>query len=112
MIEGAEAERIHGESDLSDDVVRAHPIYIKAKEDVEKAREGVKKLKAELEQKDERLAHYKELLKSQAVRMHQMNVAMWNDIPEENKNVEVIIDVQDMGSQDNILAFKKREKLD
>ncbi|CSA90316.1 Uncharacterised protein [Vibrio cholerae] len=43
--------------------------------------------------------------------MHQMNVAMWNDIPEENKHVEVIIDVQDMGSQDNILAFKKREKL-
>ncbi|CAM3154714.1 hypothetical protein VIOR103205_14385 [Vibrio ordalii] len=104
MIEGAEAERIHGSSDVSGEVVRAHPIYIKA-------REEVKKLKAELEQKDGRLAHYKELLKSQAARMHQMNVAMWNNIPEENKHVEVIIDVQDMGSQDNILAFKKREKL-
>ncbi|MDF4489658.1 hypothetical protein P3513_21200 [Vibrio parahaemolyticus] len=111
MIEGAEAERIHGSNDVSGEVVRAHPIYIKAREDLEKAKEEVKKLKAELEQKDGRLTHYKELLKSQAARMHQMNVAMWNDIPEENKHVEVIIDVQDMGSQDNILAFKKREKL-
>ncbi|MDN4695676.1 hypothetical protein QYZ44_13310 [Vibrio parahaemolyticus] len=45
MIEGAEAERIHGSSDVSGEVVRAHPIYIKAREDLEKAKEEVKNSK-------------------------------------------------------------------
>ncbi len=110
-IENAEATRVHGESDVADEVVRDHPLYIKATTNLEKASAEVKKLRAELEQKDETLNHYKELLKSQAVRMHQMNVAMWEHIPDEKKHVEVIIDVQDMGSQSNVIDFKKREKL-
>ncbi|EHR5321335.1 hypothetical protein KUL70_004269 [Vibrio parahaemolyticus] len=111
MIESAEAARIHGASDVSDKVVRTQPIYIKAKGDLAKAREEIKRLKTELAQKDEKLAHYRDLLKSQAVRMHQMNVAMWSDIPEDKKRIEVMIDVQNMESQSNVLDFKSREKL-
>ena len=40
-------------------------------------------LKREIEKKEEKLGDYKKRLKSQAVRMHQMTVAMWEHMPEE-----------------------------
>lgn len=111
-IENAEATRVYGESNVPDEVIRAHPLYIKATTNLEKANAEVKKLKAELGQKDERFERYKELLKSQAVRMHQMNVAMWEHIPDEKKHVEVMIDVQNIGTQSNVLNFKRRFEID
>lgn len=111
-IENAEATRVHGESNVPDEVIRAHPLYIKAATNLEKASAEVKKLKTALGQKDESLERYKELLKSQAVRMHQMNVAMWEHIPDEKKHVEVMIDVQDTGTQSNVLNFKRRFEID
>lgn len=112
MIENAEGERIYGKSDVSDAVIRAHPLYKKEKDKLEKAKAEIKKLKAELESKGKKLENYKERIKDQAVRMHQMNVAMWGQIPDEKKYVELMIDVQHMGMCSNVLAFRKREKLD
>ncbi|PCD85369.1 hypothetical protein [Vibrio mediterranei] len=111
-IKTAETERIHGPSDVPDKVVRKHPIYIEAKDKLDKTKDKVKKLETELALKDERLNLYKERLKAQAVRMHQMNVAMWEHIPDECKHVEVMIDVEKTGTLENIIAFKNRENLD
>lgn len=112
MIENAEGERLYGKSDVPDAVIRAHPLYKKEKDKLEKARAEIKKLKAELELKGKKLQNYKECIKEQAVRMHQMNVAMWGQIPDEKKHVELMIDVQNMGMNSNVLDFKMREKLD
>ncbi|MBF9001911.1 hypothetical protein [Vibrio nitrifigilis] len=112
LIENAEAERIYGASNVSDTVIRAHPLYVKSKEDLLKAKHEMKKLKVELELKDEKLDSYKELLKYQAVRTHQMTVAMWEQIPDDKKHVELMIDVQDMNAHSNVVDFKKREDLD
>ncbi len=97
MIENAEVERLYGESDVSDVVIRAHPLYKKEKDKLEKASAEIKRLKAELESKGKKLENYKGRIKEQAVRMHQMNVAMWGQIPDEKKHVELMIDVQSMG---------------
>lgn len=112
FIESAEAERIHGASNVADAVIRIQPLYVKAKDDLAKAKDEIKKLRAELELKNEKLDNYKKLLKEQSVRMHQMNVAMWDDIPEENKHIKLMLNVQSMGNQSNVLDFKNREKLD
>lgn len=112
MTENAEGERLYGKSDVSDAVIRDHPLYKKEKDKLAKARAEIKKLQAELELKGKKLENYKECIKEQAVRMHQMNVAMWGQIPDEKKHVELMIDVQDMGMNSNVLDFKKREKLD
>ena len=105
LIESAEANRVHGVSNVSDTVVRGHPLHIKAKEDLDKAKKEIKKLKREI-------GDYKKRLKSQAVRMHQMTVAMWEHMPEECKHIELMIDVETTGATGNVLEFKKREKLD
>ena len=112
LIESAEANRVHGVSNVSDTVVRGHPLHIKAKEDLDKAKKEIKKLKREIEKKEEKLGDYKKRLKSQAVRMHQMTVAMWEHMPEECKHIELMIDVETTGATGNVLEFKKREKLD
>ncbi|CAI4165622.1 hypothetical protein ALT1545_40012 [Alteromonas macleodii] len=44
LIESAEANRVHGVSNVSDTVVRGHPLHIKAKEDLDKAKKEIKKL--------------------------------------------------------------------
>ena len=111
-IESAEAERIYGTSEVSDAAVREHPIYIKTKENLAKAKAEIQRLKLESQSNNAKLDRYKERIKGQAVRMHQMNIAMWNQIPNEKKHVELMIDVQDMASNSNVLDFKKREKLD
>lgn len=109
----AEAARKYGSvKDVSDEAVRRHPLYIKAKNDLDKAKAEMKILRAELMSKNSKLDSYKGRIKEQAVRMHQMNVAMWGQIPDEKKHVELMIDVQDMGMNSNVLDFKKREKLD
>jgi hypothetical protein len=46
LIESAEANRVHGVSNVSDTVVRGHPLHIKAKEDLDKAKKEIKKLKS------------------------------------------------------------------
>lgn len=108
----AELERVSGSSDVSVEVILKHPLYVKAKDELAKAKAEIKKIKDELEKKDKKLDDYKERLKSQAVAMHQVNVAMWKHIPEEAKHVELMIDVHGMETQSNILDFKKREKLE
>lgn len=110
LIESAETARVHGTNDVPDAVVRAQPIYIKIKEDFDRAKKEIKKLKAELVEKDEKLADYKERLKFQTAKMHQMSVAMWKHIPDEIKHVEIMIDAQGIGDKSNILNFNKREK--
>lgn len=112
LIESAEANRIHGASNVSDIVIRSHPLYLKAKEDLTKAKKEIKKLNSELEKKEEKLKYYKGRLKSLAVQMHQMTAAMWMHIPEEEKHVEIMINAEGKGSESSVLKFKKREKLD
>lgn len=109
LIESAEADRIYGISNVADVVIRTQPLYIKAKEDLAKAKEEIKKLKVELELKNKKFEDYKKIIKEQAVKMHQMNVAMWLHIPEENKHIEIMFDVQNMGDQGNVLDFNNRE---
>lgn len=112
LIEGAEATRVHGASNVSDNVIRSHPLHIKAKEDLDKAKKEIKKLKDEIEKKEQKLEDYKKRLKSQAVRIHEVTVAMWKHIPEECKHIELMTDMEKTGLTNNILEFKKREKLD
>lgn len=112
LIEGAEAERIHGASNIADDAVRTQPLYVKAKEDLVKAKAEIKKLKAELTLKDEKIKRYQGLIKEQAVRTHQMNVAMWDNIPSENKRIQIMLDVQKNSGENNVVDFSSRGKFD
>lgn len=112
LIEGAEATRVHGEGNVSDNVVRSHPLHIKAKEGLDKAKQEIKKLKEDIEKKEQKLGDYKKRLKSQAVRMHEVTVAMWKHIPEECKHIELMIDVEKTEATSNVREFKKREEFD
>lgn len=101
LIEIAERDRIYGISEVADTVVKSQPLYIKTKEDLVKAKEEIKKLKADLAVKNQKIDEYKRLLKEQAVMMHSMNVAMWQQIPFEKKNIKLMQDVQG-----NVINFK------
>lgn len=112
LIESAEAERIHGASNASVEAIRTQPLYLKVKDDLAKAKEEIKKLKAELVLKDEKIKHYQCIVKKQAVMMHSFNIAMWDHIPVENKHIQIMLDVQKSSGETNVVDFTGRGKCD
>ncbi|HHC7129958.1 TPA: hypothetical protein ACN37W_003761 [Vibrio parahaemolyticus] len=106
LIKNAEAERIYGPSDVPESVIRTQPLYLKVHKDLVKAKDEIQRLKQALGSQDETLSIYKKQIKELVVKMHQINVAMWDQIPDENKSVNLIKNVQNISDQ-NVTAFKK-----
>ena len=111
LIKKSEEERIFGMNNMSveDTVLLTQPLYIKVKENLEKAKAENKKLKAELALKNGKLEEYKQLLKEQSVKMHQINVAMWGCIPDDRKHIELMRDLQSKSNQNKVIDFKRRD---
>lgn len=110
QIENAEMVRLNGASDVPNTVILGQPIYIKAKEDLAKAKEEIKRLKADLVEKNNKLDAYKILLKEQAAISHQISKALWDQIPEDKKHIELMRHIQQISNPQNVVVFKRQEQ--